>query len=166
MTKKKLIKISKLPVLFWIGMLCSMVGIILILVGNRETRLTKDSESWPKTIGIIIKSKVVNRDRGDEFSHTYEYCPKIKYKYTVNGKTYKSDKRTFVASCDDKEWAKSIVKQYPVDSSVEVYYHPEKHKISVLEPEEHPVIHGGIIIGFVFCIVSLVVMAVKIMKKN
>ena len=53
-----------------------------------------------------------------------------------NGKPYKGNKAFFTNSFKNlgRDKTQTLVNRYPQGQEIEVYYNPEKHSISILEP--------------------------------
>ena len=88
------------------------------------------SNSWPHTEGVIVKSELIT----NKVEGKYLYIPAILYSYSVNGREYMSNKIGFYAISEGKIWAKRIVDDFNVGSSVKVFFFPFYPKLSVLYP--------------------------------
>jgi len=84
------------------------------------------SVNWPTTTGTITKSEVSGISD--------EYRPSISYEYSVNGKEYLSWEITTQQWNESmhKHRAEEIVAEYPVGSTVKVYYQEKNPSISYL----------------------------------
>ena len=97
---------------------------------KRSKVVEEQSQGWPSTAGIVIKSRV-EVSGGDHAS----VSPRIVYEYGVGGQTYQNDKlrpgdRFFSVGSGN---AYDVVDQYPVGSAVIVYYNPANPAESGLE---------------------------------
>ena len=125
-----------------IAVLATIVGTIcttapFILIGwyvyrqwKRSKVVEEQSQGWPSTAGIVIKSRV--EVTGGENTTV---SPRIVYEYGVGGQTYQNDKlrpgdRFFSVSSGS---AYDVVDRYPVGSAVIVYYNPANPAESGLE---------------------------------
>lgn len=81
----------------------------------------------PTVPGVIIKSSIEK----SEFERR-GYTIEVAYTYTVNDKKYISN--TICCGSTANELSKDIIKKYPVDSDVTVYYRGKKPNLSVIEP--------------------------------
>lgn len=132
-----------------------LVGLGLIIFGVSNFMTAKQSETWPKVQGVILKSKVTV-NHGDDST---TYGADVTYRYKVEGKKYKGDKVTVSEiSTGNQSRARKIIKRYPVRKKIPVYYNPSKPEESVLEQG----ITGGNWllpgIGLLFFIVALVIL--------
>ena len=99
-----------------------LFGAISVFFGARsafdyvEGNLTKNYES---TSGKITESST----ELDITSKHHNFTPKLKYRYSVNGKEYQSDRISYPnpSSMLDK-FADEYVAKYPVGADVDVYY--------------------------------------------
>ena len=64
------------------------IGVVLLVFGVYTRVQSLRSRSWPTVTGVITESRVDStRDRDGQWSHT----ARIRYRYTVGGKTYNGD---------------------------------------------------------------------------
>lgn len=92
------------------------------------------STNWSETNGRISRSNIVSGSYIDKPGRCF--YPRIKYVYSVNGVTYKSERVDFSGitfSCIGKNRAKNLVKKYPIKKSVRVYYDENNPKNSVVQ---------------------------------
>ncbi|MCF6366555.1 MAG: DUF3592 domain-containing protein [Bacteroidales bacterium] len=97
------------------------LGAVLLFVGFNQITFGKQSVNWPSTKGIIISSDLVRTAK------VAEYLERIYYEYTVNGKSYISNKVSFSYQNPD-----ATVKRYPKGKKVTVYYSPDDPGFAVL----------------------------------
>jgi hypothetical protein len=124
-----------------LGGLCAVIVPLGLLAGlgvflyrrSQQAKVAKDAaQSWPKTKGMVLKSRVESRRTGNTTS-TY---PVVVYRYEVNGKTYESqtikagDQFMSVRIMGD---AQKTVDRYSVGNQVTVYYNPAKPSEAALE---------------------------------
>lgn len=88
---------------------------------------------WARTKGTIIASEAAA-----EGSHTddddSDCTAAVRYRYTVGGKTYESDRITFGDRAHTTRLlAQQIVARYPVGAQVDVFYNPKRPSSAVLE---------------------------------
>jgi hypothetical protein len=107
------------------------VGWFLYRQWKRTKAVETQSQSWPSTAGLVVKSRV-EVSGGD----TASVSPKVVYEYVVGGQTYQNDN---IRPGDDfmtlgmKGTAYDVVDRYPVGSAVIVYYNPANPAKSTLE---------------------------------
>jgi hypothetical protein len=123
-------------------------GLCLVLFGGYVRVLSLKSRGWPVTSGVITESyrrtetkNYQKRTRGAE----------IRYRYTVDGQTYKGD----VISYGDMFFASDTARlqRYPQGAQVEVHYDPQDPTLAVLEAGAGPspglfILGGLAAIGF------------------
>jgi hypothetical protein len=106
------------------GCLCFVALIYLYLKGRR-------SEKWPSAPGKVVSTEIKHwkDDDGDRFD------PKLTYEYSVNGTTYTSSRiRPVHWICRRQEEAADMLRPYPLDRSVTVWFEPSDPTDALLEP--------------------------------
>ena len=136
-------------------------GIFLFIFWHGNEKHKTESENWPSTTGIVINSII--QEHSDEDDYITGYSPVIEYSYTVFGKSYKSNKFSITQDIREYDRADSIIKQHPANSLITVYYHPEKHKMSVLKNEFDPFLYFPIIAGYVLILIGFTILIMKIL---
>ncbi len=146
----------------WVGILFMFTGLMIFLIWYVDVQHTIDSDNWPSTSGIVIDTKII--EHTDDDNYVTGYSPEIEYSYTVYGKPYISDDFSYNSETGEYEWADSIINQHPINSLIEVYYHPTKHKLSVLDPGFDPLLYIFLMFGYGFLLAGLIILIVKIKK--
>jgi len=132
-----------------------LVGFLFVVIGLVLTLRAKGASKWPTTDGVIVKSDLAehiikNRTKSHQI-HTYtSYEPKFEYQYTINGKALSGDRLSFGLTRLPLEKAQELLKKYPVNAQVPVYYNPRKIKDSRLEvsaASAAPQLVIGLVIG-------------------
>lgn len=112
------------------------IGGICFYCGFEYSRNGKRSLMWPKVIGIIKVSEVreSRTGRGSGYSNSYAFV--VEYDYIVDEESYTNDLYSYKVTYNaaKSRGARELVKKYPLDSLVDVYYDPQKPKRSVLLP--------------------------------
>ena len=116
-----------------------IAGAAIFIFGVREWSLAKESSDWPSTDGVIIKSQVSERQSttgsGSSRRTTTVYFADIVYDYTVNDQPFTGTRVSFGEySSSNSTHARTVVKQYPVGSTVAVYYRPGEPDYCLLLP--------------------------------
>ncbi len=93
---------------------------------------------WKKTDGEILEKKI---ERVQEIIKYETYKPVVKYKYTVNGKEYISDKIFITSFETDKNTALKIINEFSSEK-INVYYNPFNPSESVLKKS----VHAGLVV--------------------
>jgi preprotein translocase subunit YajC len=146
--------------------LFSGIGILLILLHQRNKKKAQESMSWHEIGGTIIKSGVAMGESvfgGDDEQGQSQpmYSPEISYTYQVEDMLYTSDRVSFAgkSSYSKAEKAELIAAKYPDGSKVTVFYNPAKPEEAVLERSAK----GSavlLIAGIVFLVVGLISLVV------
>lgn len=110
-------------------------GIIITVYVIFEFYVGYGSPAWPQTGGKVIYSGVIVKTNTASSSKNKHYHPKVNYEYTVDSVTYHSNKiGNYLGFGNDRQFAEDIVKDYPGNSEIRVFYSPFFHRISVLRP--------------------------------
>ena len=141
------------------------VGVFALFTGISIYQYSEESHDWPSTEGRVVFVNVTAHHSGGgrdlttggiQASRT-SYEPRIIYEFTVVGKQYKSQKRTFGSEVfDSRRQAEDIASGYREGQSVTVYYNPENPGLSVIELSEPDTFSPRIVIGVVFSGLSLI----------
>lgn len=116
----------------------AVYGFQLVYTGLLTWQQGIASELWPQAEGQVLTSSTTR-----EFhvlwsgKPHYDYYPKVRYWYVVNGTMYVSDQVSFgatISSASGRYSAERILKQYPQGRRVAVFYRPKKPELAVLEP--------------------------------
>ncbi len=90
--------------------------------------------NWEITRGVITKSDL--KPTGSVPADNTAFIPNIEYQYFVLGVEYKGMSVTLPSDVIyDMQVAKGLLDEYPVGKQVNVFYHPEDHRVAVLEKE-------------------------------
>jgi len=127
------------------------------------------SQDWPYVEGRITASEVSSSTQSigpsKINSTSTSYFPSVSYQYTVNGGPHEGHEIVFGGySFNSKHEAEEILKRYPLDKIVSVYYNPKKYHRSVLEPGLHELPLVLLFAGIVFAGAGLLV--VKLSPKE
>jgi len=116
----------------------AVLGVFFLALGSAFFYLTtldalligQASPSWPTVQARIWHTDVIaGHHRGQ-----VTYTGYVRYGYRVHGKVYASHRIAALAISGSSSAASEIVRRYPVDAIVPVYYNPAKPWISVLVP--------------------------------
>lgn len=149
--KKAFLKI----ILYVFGVSGVLVGILAVVFGYGHTRDAKASESWPLVQGIVAESyedvQTSTHSSGSGRSTTMtSYVPTVRYNYQVDGQAYSNDLITYASkNTANRDYAQQVLKKYPKNANVDVYYNPQKPESSVLEPGAHSSSALWLILGLV-----------------
>ena len=133
-----------------------LIWLIIFVFLLRILVLGIKSRSWYGTEGKIVHSEIRKISRSETGAIIDQYRTTIKYRYRVKDAEYESGNISF----GDLAWyllgrglksqnsAKKIVRKYPPEKSVKVFYNPGNPKQAVLETG---------IINFYFLVIFLTV---------
>jgi len=142
-----------------------IVGVIIILLVYNAFNLSKASLTWPNVEGEILKTSMeTSHQTQDNFQGT-SYTANIEYKYKVQDVEYSSSRIYFgskIGHSFNEERSKELLRKYKATQNIKVFYNPDNHKISVLEPGLHSELKLGLIIGFILIIIGLVFLILKL----
>jgi hypothetical protein len=114
------------------AVICWPMSAWFILSGRGYRAQAQASEKWPTAPGTVLSSEV---DRSKPlFSKDYQYTPKVRYAYEVQGTRHEGDTIQFgLMASAYKYQAEEVIKPYPVGGAVAVHYDPADPKATVLE---------------------------------
>jgi hypothetical protein len=137
----------------YIPMIISLAGLIISVIAMVFIKRAKESLNWYRTTGTILSSSI-NKEYFDEI--TYE--PEISYSYMVENVLFTSDKIISFFNYGSSFGKRSfdIIRKYPTGSRITVYYNPQRHDISVLEPGIKPINWIFLFLGLALFIVPIV----------
>jgi hypothetical protein len=99
-----------------------------------DLKKNSETKNWPQIDGVITKSIVsVGGFSGDSV-----FFNEVNYIYNVNGKTYTSDRFSYIKDMGgngNKKSSEEFQREYPEGSLVHVYYNHDKPSESVLSTE-------------------------------
>ncbi len=135
-----------------VGLGIVILGLGFLNFGIGQLTKGKESTSWPTVSGTVKKCEIEKRT-GTEGSGsskrevTYNIAI-ISYEYSVEGASYTSNRVAFGGQ--KRGSAHSLASRYPQGKTVKVFYDPDDHEESVLEPG----LTGG---SYFFLIFSIVI---------
>ena len=128
--------------IFFTGLVLIIIGVALFIFGGKTLRYGWASDEWDQVSGTVTHSNVSKvRIGNNQDGSKPEFKPNIKYRYSVDGTTYNSDRILFGAAekeepphhplyTDIRAWKE----KYPEGAKVTVWVNPDDPNISVLEP--------------------------------
>jgi len=128
----------------------AIIGLALTFLGSVKLKNAADTNNWPITNGTVTSSEV---------GGAMKYYPSVSYTYIVDSAVYTSN---IISSMNFNTKNRSIVeevlKKYPVDSEIKVYYCSEDPSRALLEPG----INTGNILLLIFGIIVLSIPALSV----
>jgi hypothetical protein len=132
------------------------VGFLLCWTSGQDLYWNFASDNWPSTPGTvrIITSKSNGNSLYDLFSTNGGMA--IEYQYVVDGRRYPGSRIDFVRSGNNQAERTARLKKYARGTVIDVFHHPTRHELAVLEPRRWsafalvPIIGGALIIAGFF----------------
>ncbi len=148
-----------------LGVIFVLAGIGLMIYGYSQYSQAKQSQFWETVSGSIISSKIVSGKtaNGDVF-----YEPEIKYKYSIDGVIYRSD-RIFFGDLSVETSVSSpakYVSMFPANAVVTVYYNPANPAKSVLFPGETSYAKSTLILSIIFILIGVFILIYMMRKER
>lgn len=122
-------------------------GLVIGMYGLWNVYWGYESQSWPTTEGVIIDSRIAGSTR------IIGRKAFIKYDYYVDGERYISPLVSYTWKCIDYEGSIQILREFPKDKNVVVYYNPDNPENAVLKTE----ISGRISWMFLFSVLTILI---------
>ncbi len=111
----------------FLGLWCLAVGISMGMEGIK-------AKGWPRAKGRIIKSKVEELRTSSKI-RIARLCLSLDYLYMVGDKIFEGHRLNSGWRCfASEDYAKDVLKRYPVGKMVEVSYNPKRPSKCLLEP--------------------------------
>ena len=131
------IKINgKNPIL--VGLIFLVLGLGILIYGAKDVLNAQQSAGWVKVKGEILESRLSKKRPGNKGKLRSRKAV-ISYRYTVADKAYTSDRPIFGTTTSLTGMvgltrsAQELIRKYPKGKSVEVFHHPDKPELAVLE---------------------------------
>ena len=146
----------------------------ITIAGIVGIQRAKESTDWPEVRGRIVSSSIdskISTNTGKQDSKPRSkkkrtYFPKIRYQYSVEGKTLTGTRIAYGdLGSENKSSVRRIVNRYPTGKEVSVFYRPSDPKECLLEPGVKGQTWFLPIFGLVFC-VGGIVMAVSTRRSK
>ncbi len=133
----------------FIGIMAIAVSVCIIFYGINMLIKGKASRSWPGCQGTVISSDIEQESKTDSYEKlTVSYRAHVVYSYSVNEKSFKSNRITFETySTRQKEKALAIANKYPAGETISVYYDPADPNSAVLEKGTGHAAYFVIVVG-------------------
>ena len=132
----------------------AIIGIALTLLGSVKLKNAAETKSWPVTDGKVISSEV---------GGIMKYYPSVSYTYIVDSAVFSSNRiGTMNFTTKNKSVVDEVLKKYPLDAEIKVYYNSEDPSMAFLEPG----INNGniLLLAFGLIVLSIPVISVLFMK--
>ncbi len=155
-----------------IPLIVVLIGALALYLGISNVLNAIASTSWPSAVGKISKSEVIMRrgsGGGQSVSTSVTYHADIEYDYAVDGENIKGSRIVFGdLGTADRSDADAISDKYPKGTSVTVYYKPNEHEVSLLEPGLRTSAWLPVFLGVPFLLIGLawIVFFPKIIKDK
>lgn len=132
-------------------------GLTFAGLGIKNLIEANASRDWPSTSAEVISAEIKTGSGGPRNS-SIRYTPRITYRYTLDGKSYTSDRAAFVySSSSDK--ARAFIRRFPPGAQVAAYYDPADPSEAVLVREGYGTL--WIFVGFGLLFASIGVFLLK-----
>lgn len=139
------------------AILMSLFGLVFVIIGIISNRRAALSKTWPTAPGEILNSTIVQHESTDsDGASSTSYEPVVEYRYNVIGSPFTGKRIAYGANQFSYNIAQKIISRYPIGSSIQVHYNPEKPADAVLETKSS----GGtifLIVGIVIIIAAVVI---------
>lgn len=120
----------------WLPVLSFALGVVVILVGLRQSARGRETRGWSHVLGRVLASRVEEDHGGAEEQGYPRWRFDVRYAYEVRGRTYESDQVWYgsanAPSSQDREWHEQWAARYPVGREVDVWYDPADPSRAVL----------------------------------
>lgn len=143
-----------------VGLLITVIGIGFAIWGALVVMEARSATNWPAVEGVIISSSVEHRvNTTSSGKGKWYYEARIKYDYNVDGVDYESKRVGFKSASyqyKSEVVPSTIVRRYPANRTVEVYYNPDDPEKAVLETEITFMTYIGLLIGAFLVVLGVI----------
>ena len=136
----------------------------------------RDAVNWPTTSGQVVETKVTSHTSTSSSgssrtrSSTTSYRPWVLYRYSVDGLELENHTVQTMTSYDTRSEATLVTDEYPVGSTVSVYYKPTDPDTSVLVPgisdETHMILNIFTYVPAILFVIIVMFWAIKKAKSS
>ncbi|WP_295851762.1 DUF3592 domain-containing protein [uncultured Xylophilus sp.] len=145
------------------ALVCGLFGIMLGSFAIEGLVAQESARSWPTTAGVV-RSEKIHPSNGRMGLH---WCVSWSYEYTINGKIYTGDRRTFGAfDCHRRRKnAENEAHSLPVGTRVVVFYQPEAPSNATLSATSESSFLWWLFVAVAAAFVTIAVLIVFQSKK-
>jgi hypothetical protein len=121
-----------------VGLIFLGLGLGILIYGAKDVLNAQQSVGWTQVKGEILESRLSEKRPGRKGKLRSRNAV-ISYRYTVADKAYTSDRPIFgtttglTAMVGLTRSEQDLIRKYPKGKSVEVFHHPDKPELAVLE---------------------------------
>jgi len=132
----------------------AIIGLGLTFLGSVKLKNAAETNRWPITNGTVTSSEV---------GGTMKYYPSVSYAYIVDSAVYTSNTISNMNfNTKNRSVAEEVIKKYPLDAEIKVYYNSTDPSKALLEPGLKP---GNILLlAFGLIVLAVPVISVIFMK--
>ena len=129
------------------GILMSLFGVYSVWYAH--------SAAWVETSGSVIgvRVRVSVHSAGDTLRRDNTYYPEIEYQYSVDGRSYKSDRYQLRSPHPwyvEREQALRAAVKYRAGQAIAVFYNAKQPSVSVLKPSVQWADYAALLVGLTF----------------
>ena len=147
-TKRKA-QLGKFAPVFFFGLFALVGGLLGYFVTVKPALLFYDARSWPEVPCEILSSKVGVHSDSDGSTYSID----VEYRYTVDGREYRSDRYDiFGGSSSGRKGKEDVVAQYPSGSKAICFVNPKDPTEAMLDRKPSLFWLIGLIPGLFFIV--------------
>lgn len=138
-----------IAVIIWSGIVLGFDGLLVWKFVQQQSA----QRDYIPTDAIVTNSFVKRTESsgGRRGGDSTDYSPVIEYEYTVNDKTYSSERYSFMVwGRGTPDYARSLVNKFPIDSAITIYHDPNDPSKAVIDQSfsEFPTGVGMLLLPF------------------
>lgn len=124
----------------FLGLIINIIFYLFVAYSiYRKDKLFEETKEWLTLEAEVLNVKLVHRSCVPR-KQAINYYPKVKYKYSLDGKTYITD-NMYLLECNGYYWedeAKELAKKFVNQKTIECFVNPKDHTQSfVIRNEEN-----------------------------
>ena len=125
------------------------ISLAMVACSLRSLTLAWLSQSWPTAQGKILNSTIhIQRSyRNGAKQSSYYYSPSVRYRYSIDGKSFEGTRVYFLDQWPKTEWhAARTIDAYETGERVQVRYHPRRRELCTLQPRCNEFLAWGLLL--------------------
>lgn len=117
-----------------VGLTMGFVGLEALEIQDRLQK-AQQSGLWPTAPGVVLVAETRPTKISQGKQQVDAFRAFVLYSYVVGGKSFEGRTLHFAYEADTRrESADALIRRYPEGTSVAVYHHPQRLRLSTLEP--------------------------------
>jgi len=148
------------------------IGLTMFFMSKGNKSMARRSAAWPSTQGVALSSEfkravfVIDSDFAKRHRRSKYYKLKVTYEYEMDGKTYTSDRVSYMSNYIHRDWSSGYGDKYKKGMQIDVFCDPNNAQEAVLIKGTHDYNKNPhVFTGLLICALGSLGMVVCAVKK-